>query len=73
MTEILTVAEAADAARRHPVTLRKALTDGDLHGFQRVEGGRWSIRRDCLDAWVENRPCAHQGATVTQLRSSRSA
>ena len=70
MTAPLTPAEAATSARRHPVTIREALRAGELHGFQRVKGGRWLIHQACLDAWVENRKCDHQLqlASVRPLR-----
>jgi len=68
VSERLTVAEVAEATRRHPVTVRKALEAGDLHGTQRVKGGRWLVRRECADAWADVVPCEHQRANVTPLR-----
>lgn len=73
MSDLLTAPEAAAASRRHPVTVRKALEAGELHGFQRVKGGRWAIRRACLDAWVEARACEHAVSNVTPIRRSRTA
>lgn len=73
MSAPLTVAAAAAEAGRHPVTVRKALEAGELHGFQRVKGGRWSIRHACLDAWVENRLCEHKASNVTPFRGRRTA
>ncbi len=69
----LTTVEAAARARRHPVTIRKALESGELHGSQRGAGGRWAIRPECVDAFVEGRPCHHQASrsTVRQLRGRR--
>lgn len=61
----LTVAEAALVARRHPVTMRRALESGELHGTQRVAGGRWTIKSKCLDAWADGERCEHQ-LTVSQ-------
>lgn len=58
--EILTVDEAAAKARRHPVTIRKALEAGDLHGYQRRARGRWSIEAPCLAQWVRGATCQHQ-------------
>lgn len=72
MTARLTVAEAAEFGRRHPVTLRRALEAKELHGTQRVKGGRWVIRADCLDAWLDGTPCPHQVATVADLSTHRS-
>lgn len=60
MESPLTPSEAAAIARRHPVTVRKALEAGELHGFQRTKRGRWSVFPDCLQAWVEGRPCVHK-------------
>ena len=37
-----------------------ALAAGDLHGGQRTKGGHWSIRLECLDAWLDGQPCPHQ-------------
>lgn len=56
------VGQAATYGRRHPVTLRRALAAGELHGTQRLKGGKWSIRVECLDAWLDGGKCAHQKA-----------
>lgn len=61
-------AQAAQYAGRHVDTIRRALEAGQLHGGQRVnqktgevkKGGRWSIRLECLDAWLDGQPCEHQ-------------
>lgn len=58
----LNTAEAAVVARKHPVTIRRALEAGDLHGTQQLAGGRWAIRSECLEAYVERRACAHRAA-----------
>lgn len=68
----LTVDEAAQAARRHPVTLYRALESGRLHGAQNVKGGRWLIRETCLDAWLEGHPCEHR-ANVHPINRRRTA
>lgn len=70
MSAVLTAPEAAQASRRHPVTIRKALEAGELHGSQRKKGGRWSIRQACLDAWIDNLPCEHKASNVIPLRRS---
>jgi len=56
----LVPADVAGIFRRHPVTVRNALASGELHGTQRVKGGRWLIDQDCAVAWAEGRDCAHQ-------------
>lgn len=63
----LTTAEAAALSRRHPVTVRRALEDGKLHGAQSMAGGRWLIREECLDAWIDGVKCEHQ-VNVTPIR-----
>ena len=40
MADYLTPSEAAAVARRHPVTIRKALEAGNLHGSQQAARGR---------------------------------
>ncbi len=72
----LTVAQVAEVAQRHPVTVRKALEDGRLHGTQLKVRGPWRVREDCLDAWLDGDLCQHQRDTrnVRDLRSrTRSA
>lgn len=63
----LNTAEAAAISRRHLVTVRRALEDGKLHGTQSMAGGRWLIREECLDAWIDGVKCEHQ-VNVTPLR-----
>ncbi|QSZ53303.1 helix-turn-helix domain-containing protein [Paenarthrobacter sp. AT5] len=65
----LTVAEAAEAAHRHPVTVRRALEGGELHGTQRTFRGRWLIRAECLDAWLDGNDCVHR-SNVVSLRKT---
>lgn len=69
----LTVAEAAAIAGRHPVTIRKDLEAGILHGTQRVKGGRWIIRESCLDTYLDGTPCPHENrpATIVSLDARR--
>lgn len=63
-------AQAAQFAGRHVDTVRRALEAGELHGGQRRDhktgapkkGGRWSIRRACLEAWLDGEQCEHQAA-----------
>jgi excisionase family DNA binding protein len=54
-------AQAAEYAGCHVDTVRKALESGDLHGGQRKANGRWSVRRECLDAWLDGTDCPHAG------------
>lgn len=58
-TGYLTVAEASTYAKRHRVTLWRALESGQLHGSQRGAGGKWAIRPECLDAWLAGQSCDH--------------
>ncbi|MFF5988164.1 helix-turn-helix domain-containing protein [Prauserella flavalba] len=48
----LTPKQAAVTARRHPVTVYKALEAGELHGHQRKRGGRWLVHPDAVSAWI---------------------
>lgn len=70
MTPRLTVPEAAAASRRHPITVRRALEAGRLHGTQHVAGGRWTVRADCLEAWCDGLPCEHQAAAAAAEASA---
>ncbi len=54
--------EAASYAGCHRDTVLKALESGALHGGQRVANGRWSVRLECLDAWLDGQGCQHQMA-----------
>lgn len=56
----LTPAEAAKYARRASITIYRALEAGKLHGSQAKAGGRWNIRPECLEAWLDNEPCIHK-------------
>lgn len=69
----LTVTEVAEATRRHPVTIRRALEAGHLHGAQRSVHGTWMILEECAEAWADHVPCEHQAAkkNVTPIRRKR--
>lgn len=75
MSPRLTVREAADVGRRHEITIYRALEGKELHGEQRAKGGRWTIRPECLDAWIDNKKCEHQlaAAAVTDIATRRAA
>lgn len=62
--------QAAEHTGRHAGTVRKALESGELHGHQRVKGGRWSVHVDCLDAWVGGMPCLRHDSVVVPLHRS---
>lgn len=71
MDERLTPQEAAALAKQHPVTIRKALESGELHGTQRIKGGRWRIAPQCLEAYTLNEPCGHKSAKLVDLHARR--
>lgn len=48
----LTPARAAIEADRAKSTIYEALERGELHGHQRVRGGRWQIHPDVIGAWI---------------------
>jgi excisionase family DNA binding protein len=54
-----TTQQAAEYASCHTNTVLKAAESGELHGGQKVKRGRWSFRRECLDAWLDGIPCEH--------------
>lgn len=54
-----TTKQAAEYAQRHVITIVRALEAKELHGGQRKVRGHWSIRRECLDAWLDGKPCPH--------------
>lgn len=41
-------------------TVKRAANAGHLHGHQRVVGGKWRFRPECVDAWVTGEKCEHQ-------------
>ena len=57
-------AQAADYADCHVDTIRRACETGNLHGGQRTKNGRWSIRRECLEAWLDGDKCEHQAVAA---------
>lgn len=63
-TNYLTPAEAAIIAGRNRETITLALRYGTLHGSQRLRHGKWTVREDCLEAWIEARNCTHQAVTA---------
>ncbi len=67
----VTAFEASLIAGLHLETVREALRAGDLHGSQRVKGGTWKIRPECIDPWLDGEPCAHLRAPVVSLASRR--
>lgn len=64
----LTVVEVADAARKHPQTVRRACESGELHANQSMRGGHWTVREDCAEAWADRQLCVHQSSNVVQLK-----
>jgi hypothetical protein len=60
----LNVAQVAATSQRHPVTVRLDLEAGKLHGSQSVKGGRWLVRVECLDAFLDGVKCEHQAAAA---------
>lgn len=45
--------EAARRTGRSVYTVYRALECGELHGHQRVSGGRWQIHPAAVTAWVQ--------------------
>lgn len=59
---LLNTRQAAEYSGRHIETIYDALRLGDLHGSQRTRGGKWMVRVECLDAWVDGQTCPHKVA-----------
>lgn len=64
----LTAQETAAYSRRHAVSVRRALADGSLHGYQQSKRSPWSIHIDCADAWVKQEACSHRIMPAGELR-----
>lgn len=52
MTDWMTPQKVADKTGRDVSEVRRALENGELHGHQKVKGGRWKIDPACVDPWV---------------------
>jgi excisionase family DNA binding protein len=52
----MTVKQVAAEFGKHPDTVRKACESGELFATQRIKGGRWSIRPDSVDHWLDGTP-----------------
>lgn len=57
---IFNTAQAAEHVVCHRQTIVKAAEAGELHGEQRITGGRWKFRLACLEAWMAGEPCEHK-------------
>ncbi|WP_166459623.1 helix-turn-helix domain-containing protein [Amycolatopsis pithecellobii] len=72
----LTALEAAKHARRNHITVLKALGSGELHGHQNRRGGRWQVKRNAVDAWIEHsdgaKACGCRDITDRRHRSDNS-
>lgn len=65
-THVWTANEAAELVRRHPVSIRRACREGQLHGEQPVKGGHWLIEDQCLAAYRKGEKCVHR-ENVSQM------
>ncbi|GEP38845.1 hypothetical protein NPS01_25080 [Nocardioides psychrotolerans] len=61
----LSTREVATETGRHPVTVRRALESGVLHGGQSKAGASWRVHRDCMSAWVLGVECPHAAAKAS--------
>jgi len=52
MIEWTTPKKIAEATGRGVNRIPLALESGELHGHQRVSGGRWLIDPACVDPWL---------------------
>lgn len=68
MTDLLTIAMAADACHVHPKTVERAVHRGELRASKLAQRGCWVIQPDDLRQWIEsraNRPRETNGAPIT--------
>lgn len=65
-----TVRDIAVRYKRHEVTVRIALNDGSLHGYQRKPGASWRIDDECASAWNAGEKCKHYSPKVNLMRSA---
>jgi hypothetical protein len=52
VTEWMTPTQIAKQTGRGVNRVRLALECGELHGHQRVRGGRWLVDPACVDPWL---------------------
>jgi len=69
MSARLTVREAAAYAKRSEDWILKACQSGALFATQRVKGGKWSIREESVDHWLDGTSNPARAA-VEQLAQS---
>lgn len=70
MSARLTVKEAADYAKRSPDWVLKACQSGALFATQRVKGGKWSIREESIDHWLDGTPDPARAAVEQFAKSA---
>lgn len=64
----LDVRAAAVYSRKSRNTILSALQAGELRGSQTKTGGKWSIHRDAVDAWLRGEIADIQPAAVTRSK-----
>lgn len=67
----MTPAEVAVYARRAVSEVKEALRTGALVGHQRVKGGRWTVHRDAVDAYVRGDKYTPPAPPVVTRRGGR--
>lgn len=72
MADWLTARQVADAIGAHPVTVRRLLEDGRMHGHKPTR--QWRIHPDVPDLWVTGgdtrQPCGCARVTPLRRRSA---
>ena len=53
MSDMMTIAEVAKYLKLHELTVRRLAREGELPAFK--VGRQWRIKRDLLEAWIEER------------------
>ena len=53
MSDMLTISEVAKYLKLHELTVRRLAREGELPAFK--VGRQWRIKRNLLEAWIEER------------------
>lgn len=58
VSELLTVEDAAERARVHPETVKRAIRSGRLRASRLGERGAYRIREEWFDEWIDGQSVA---------------
>ncbi len=64
MSELLTVEDAAERARVHPETVKRAIRSGRLRASRLGERGAYRIREQWFDEWIDDQAPARDSSVL---------